>query len=71
MEVQPDVVTILADTAIRGEDLDEARSNDAKRAAELALGKAADDQSMALAHAALAKAIAELKALDYLRQRKH
>ncbi|MCW3480148.1 F0F1 ATP synthase subunit epsilon [Neisseriaceae bacterium JH1-16] len=69
MEVQPSLVTVLADTAIRGTDLDEAKANEAKRAAEDALLKAADDQSTAAAHAALAVAIAELKTLDYLRHR--
>lgn len=39
LEVQPDVVTILADTAIRGKDLDESRAIEAKRAAEEALKK--------------------------------
>lgn len=71
MEVQPTMVTVLADTAIRGEDLDEARANEAKRNAEDALKKASDDRSTARAHAALATAIAELKALDYLRKRRH
>jgi len=71
MEVQPELVTVLADTAIRGEDLDEARANEAKRNAEDALKKASDDQDTARAHAALATAIAELKALDYLRKRRH
>jgi len=69
MEVQPSLVTVLADTAIRGTDLDEARANEAKQAAEEALLKAVDDQSTAAAHAALAVAIAELKTLDYLRHR--
>jgi F-type H+-transporting ATPase subunit epsilon len=71
IEVQPTLVTVLADTAVRGEDLDEARANEAKRNAEDALKKATDDSSTARAHAALATAIAELKALDYLRQRRH
>ncbi|MDN0074626.1 F0F1 ATP synthase subunit epsilon [Crenobacter sp. SG2303] len=69
MEVQPSLVTVLADTAIRGADLDEARANEAKRAAEEALLKAVDDKATAAAHAALAVAIAELKTLDYLRRR--
>lgn len=71
MEVQPSLVTVLADTAIRGEDLDEARATEAKRNAEDALKKATDDQSTVRAHVALATAIAELKALDYLRKRRH
>ncbi|AXE29485.1 F0F1 ATP synthase subunit epsilon [Chromobacterium phragmitis] len=71
MEVQPSLITVLADTAIRGEDLDEARANEAKRAAEDALKHATDDMSTAKAHAALAVAIAELKTLDYLKKRAH
>jgi F-type H+-transporting ATPase subunit epsilon len=71
MEVQPELVTVLADTAIRGEDIDEARATEAKRNAEDALKKASDDYATARAHAALATAIAELKALDYLRRRHH
>ena len=71
MEVQPTLITVLADTAIRGEDLDEARANEAKRAAEESLQHATDDLSTAKAHAALAVAIAQLKALDYLKKRVH
>ena len=71
MEVQPTLITVLADTAIRGEDLDEARANEAKRAAEETLKHAADDLDTAKAHAALAVAIAQLKALDYLKKRVH
>jgi len=71
MEVQPTLVTVLADTAIRGEDLDEAKATEAKRNAEDALKKSTDDQSTARAHIALATAIAELKALDYLKRRRH
>ncbi|WP_293761509.1 F0F1 ATP synthase subunit epsilon [uncultured Aquitalea sp.] len=71
LEVQPTHITVLADTAIRGEDLDEARANEAKRAAEESLQHATDDLSTAKAHAALASAIAQLKALDYLKKRVH
>jgi len=56
---------------IRWEDLDEARANDAKHSAETALKHATDDMGMARAHAALALAIAQLKALDYLKKRVH
>ena len=66
LEVQPTHITVLADTAIRGEDLDEARANEAKRAAEDALKHATDDLDTAKAHAALASAIAQLKALGVL-----
>lgn len=71
LEVQPTSVTILADTAIRGNELDAAKANEAKLAAEEALHEAADDKATAAAHAALAVAIAELKALDYLRKQRH
>ena len=71
MEVQPNHITVLADTAIRGEDLDEARAAEAKRTAEDALKHAASDHDTAKAQAALASAIAQLKALEYLRKRVH
>lgn len=71
MEIQPTVVTILADTAIRAEDLDEGKAEMAKHAAEQDLKKATDDTSTAKAHAALAAAIAELKTLEYLKKRRH
>ena len=69
MEVQPSLITVLADTAIRGEELDEQRAQAAKRDAEAALSKATDDQETAQARAALKAAIAELHALEYLRKR--
>jgi F-type H+-transporting ATPase subunit epsilon len=71
MEVQPNLITVLADTAIRGEELDEQRAQTAKRDAEAALSKATDDQETAQARAALKAAIAELHALEYLRKRVH
>jgi len=71
IEIQPTHITILADTAVRWEDLDEARANEAKRAAEDALRHSGDDLATARAHAALAMAIAQLKALDYLKKRPH
>lgn len=71
MEVQPNLITVLADTAIRGEELDEQRAQAAKRDAEAALSKATDDQETAQARAALKAAIAELHALEYLRKRVH
>lgn len=71
MEVQPTHITVLADTAVRGEDLDQARAEASKREAEEALKKATDDRETASAHAALALAIAELKTLDYLKKRVH
>lgn len=71
MEVQPDAITVLADVAIRGDDLDEARAQQSKQAAEAALAKATDDKETAEARIALKTAIAELKALEYLRKRVH
>jgi F-type H+-transporting ATPase subunit epsilon len=71
MEVQPTLITVLADTAIRGDDLDAARAYEAKRAAEDSLKHATDDLSVSNAHAALAAAIAELKALEFLKRRVH
>ena len=71
MEVQPDAITVLADVAVRGDEIDEARAEAAKKAAEAALEKATDDRETAAARQALKTAIAELKALDYLRRRVH
>ena len=71
MEVQPNAITVLADTAIRGEELDEQRALEAKKVAEAELAKASDDKDVAQARAALKQAIAELHALEYLRKRVH
>ncbi len=68
LEVQPDVVTILADTAIRGADLDEGRAEEAKRAAEEAMKNRASDIDYAQAQAELAEAIAQLRAIQQLRK---
>lgn len=71
LEVQPDVVTILADTAIRGGDLDEARALEAKRAAEDAMKSRTSDIDYAAAQAELAEAIAQLQAIQKLRKQRH
>jgi F-type H+-transporting ATPase subunit epsilon len=71
MEVQPTHITVLADTAVRGDELDEARALKAKLDAEEALKKANDSFETANAHVALATAIAELKTLEYLKRRVH
>ena len=68
LEVQPGVVTILADTAIRGTDLDEARSLEAKRAAEEAMKNRTSDMDYAQAQAELAEAVAQLHAIQKLRK---
>ena len=69
LEVQPDVVTILADTAIRGGDLDEARALQAKQDAEEAMKNRISDIDYAQAQAELAEAIAQLAAIKQLRKR--
>jgi F-type H+-transporting ATPase subunit epsilon len=69
LEVQPDVITVLADTAIRGADLDEARAIEAKRAAEEAMKNRVSDMDYAQAQAELAEAIAQLQAIQKLRKR--
>ena len=68
LEVQPHVVTILADTAIRAHDLDEAAALDAKRRAEDALAGQVADFEHAKATAELAEAAAQLRAIDKLRK---
>ncbi len=68
LEVQPDVVTILADTAIRGADLDEARALKAKQDAEEAMKNRTSDIDYAQAQAELAEAIAQLAAIKHLRK---
>jgi F-type H+-transporting ATPase subunit epsilon len=68
LEVQPNVVTILADTAIRGGDLDEVRAVEAKQAAEEAIRNRASDLDYAQAQSELAEAIAQLRAIQQLRK---
>ncbi len=69
LEVQPGVVTVLADTAIRGHDIDEAQANAAKKAAEEAMKNRASDVDYAKAQAELAEAIAQIQAIQKLRQK--
>ena len=71
LEVQPDVVTVLADTAIRGADLDEARAMTAKLAAEEAMKNRTSDIDYAAAQAELSQALAQLQAIEKLRKRTH
>jgi F-type H+-transporting ATPase subunit epsilon len=68
MEVQPHVVTILADTSVRAENLDEAKALEAKRAAEEAISNRTGDMEIAEAQAVLAESIAQLAAIKKLRQ---
>jgi F-type H+-transporting ATPase subunit epsilon len=69
LEVQPKVVTVLADTAIRGHDLDEAKALEAKRLAEEALRNAKDKQEIATVEAELATLAAQLAAIRKMRRR--
>ncbi|MDR0480398.1 MAG: F0F1 ATP synthase subunit epsilon [Gallionellaceae bacterium] len=68
LEVQPDVVTILADTAIRGEDLDEARALEAKLAAEEAIKNRGSDIDYAKAQVELSQAIEQLRMIQKLKK---
>jgi F-type H+-transporting ATPase subunit epsilon len=70
MEVQPDVVTILADTSVRAHDLDEAKALEAKRLAEEALQNRTGKMEIAKAQAELAEAAAQIAAIRKLRARK-
>lgn len=68
LEVQPQVVTVLADTAIRAKDLDESAARKAKEDAERLLTNRTDAMEVAEAQVQLAQAIAQLQALERLRQ---
>ncbi len=70
LEVQPDVVTVLADTAIRGADLDEAKAAEAKKSAEEAMVNAKSDLDLARAQSELAIMAAQLAAIQRLRQKR-
>ncbi|MCE1160782.1 MAG: F0F1 ATP synthase subunit epsilon [Burkholderiales bacterium] len=69
LEVQPNKITVLADTAIRGHDLDEARALEAKARAEENLKDNASDVDYARAQAELSVAVAQLAALAKLRKK--
>lgn len=71
LEVRPDKLTILAEVAVRSDEMDQARAEEARKNAEERLKSATDKKSTAAAEAALAAAIAELKTLDYIRSQKH
>lgn len=71
LEVQPDKLTVLTDVAVRSEEMDQARAEEAKKAAEARISNAENKESLAKAQAALAAAIAQLKTLDYLRAQKN
>ncbi len=71
LEIQPHVVTVLADTALRAKDLDEAQAEEAKKRAEEALADKQSDIDYAKAQAELAEAAAQLRMLEKLRKRRH
>lgn len=68
LEVQPGGVTVLADTAIRGKDLDKAKAEAAKLAAEEKMSNPSRDIDYALVTAQLAQAIAQLRVLKLIRK---
>ncbi len=68
LEVQPQVVTVLTDTAIRAADLDEAKAQEAKAEAERILANRGEAMEIAEAQAKLAEAMAQLQALERLRK---
>lgn len=70
LEVQPKLVTVLADTAIRGHDLDEAKALEAQKRAEEARAKAKDKSEIATVEAELATLAAQLAAIRKLRGKK-
>jgi F-type H+-transporting ATPase subunit epsilon len=70
LEVQPHLVTVLADTAARARDLDEAQAQAAKQRAEEAMQGRGDKIDLAEAQAELARAVAQLRAIERLRKRR-
>ena len=69
LEVQPHVVTVLSDTAIRAHDLDEAAALEAKKQAEEAMADKQSDMDYAKAQAELAEAVAQLRAIQNIRKK--
>ncbi len=69
LEVQPSIVTVLADTAIRGHDLDEAKALEAQKRAEEALRNAKDKQEIATLQAEFSMLAAQLAAIRKLRRK--
>jgi F-type H+-transporting ATPase subunit epsilon len=70
LEVQPNRVTVLADTAIRGADLDEAKASEAKKLAEEAMANAKSDIDFAKAQSEFAIMAAQIAAIQKLRRKK-
>ena len=70
LEVQPKIITVLADTAIRGKDLDEAKATEALKQAQEARKTAQGAEALATAEASLALAAAQIAAIRQLRRKK-
>ena len=70
LEVQPNCITVLSDTAIRGHDLDEAKASEARKVAEEAVKNAKSDLDLAKATSELAVMAAQIAALRKYRQKK-
>ncbi len=71
LEIQPHIVTVLADTALRAKDLDEAAALEAKEQAERMLADQKADFDYAKAQAELSQAVAQLRAIQKLREKMH
>ena len=69
LEVQPKVITVLADTAIRGTDLDEAKASDALKKAEEAMARAKDKAEIATLQGEFAMMAAQIQAIRKLRKK--
>jgi F-type H+-transporting ATPase subunit epsilon len=70
VEIQPDVVTIFSDTAIRASDLNEAKALEAKQRAEAAMEGATENQDISATQAALAESMAQLQMISKMRGKK-
>jgi len=70
LEVQPHVVTVLSDTALRAKDIDESQAQEGKKRAEDALADKSSDIDYATAQAWLAEAAAQLRVIEHLRKRR-
>ena len=71
VEVQPNVVTIFSDTAIRASDLNEAKALEAKQRAEAAMQDATENQDISATQAALAESMAQLQMISKIRNKKN
>jgi F-type H+-transporting ATPase subunit epsilon len=70
LEVQPHMVTVLADTAVRARDLDEAAATEARKRAEARLSEKREEMDLAIVEAQLSEAVALLRVLARSRQRR-